>query len=38
MSKGARLGQNNRPENSNCPSTEKCLTAKWSSQSFDIDL
>ena len=35
MSKGARLGMNNTARNSSCPSTEKCFTAKCSSQSLD---
>merc|ERR1719354_1465793 len=33
-SNGARFGTNKRARNSNCPSTEKCLTARWSSQSL----
>jgi len=37
-SKGARLGMKRRAVNSSCPSTEKCLTARWSSQSLLRDL
>jgi len=35
MSKGALLGINNTDLNSNCPSTEKALTARCSSQSLE---
>ena len=37
-SKGARLGMKRRALNSSWPSTEKCLTARCSSQSFVSDL
>jgi len=37
-SKGARFGTYNKPANSNWPSTLKCFTDKWSSQSFEIVL
>lgn len=38
MSKGARRGAKSTEVNSSCPSTLKCLTARWSSQSLVIDL
>ena len=37
-SKGARLGMKRRARNSSCPSTEKCLTQRCSSQSLVRDL
>ena len=37
-SKRARLGMKRRALNSSWPSTEKCLTARCSSQSFVSDL
>ena len=38
MSKGARRGTKSTDRNSSWPSTEKCFTAAWSSQSFVSDL
>jgi len=37
-SKGARRGTKSRARNSSCPSTLKCFTDRWSSQSLDRDL
>jgi hypothetical protein len=38
MTKGARLGTKRTDLNSSCPSTEKCLTDRCSSQSLVSDL